>query len=168
MTSIQLTRAYFLDKVQTMDGNLSSIKEKWGSTLATGFVVVPAILLKRQVDLELNAQEVVILLHLIAAWWRANDWPYPRTATIAHRAGMSVRTVQRHLRDLENKGFIRRLLNQPANGRDDLTVTRYDLQGLVEKMRTLPDAPTAAEVLVGRTLDAGPEQAAPNLVFLKV
>jgi len=140
--------------------NFSSIQEKWGSTLATGFVVVPAILLRRQAELNLNAQEVVILLHLIAAWWRADDLPYPRTATMAHRAGMSVRTVQRHLRDLESKGLIRRLLNQPANGRDDLAVTRYDLQGLVEKMRALPHAFKTAEVLMEEMIDAEPEKTA--------
>jgi len=151
-----------------MDSNLRSIQEKWGSTLATGFVVVPTILLKRQADLELSAQEVVILLHLMAAWWHAKDLPYPRTATIAHRAGMSVRTVQRHLRDLENKGLIRCLRNQTANGRDDLMVTRYDLQGLVEKMRALPYAPKAEETQTEKEKDTSPEHAAQDLEFLKV
>jgi DNA-binding MarR family transcriptional regulator len=96
----------------------------WGSGLSSGFVSVPTLLVTRQAELGLNSQEVVVLLNLIAAWWTADNLPYPRTATIAQRSGLSVRAVQRHIKDLESKKLIGRMRNQVLPGDKRLTVTR--------------------------------------------
>lgn len=88
----------------------------------------------------------VVLLNLLASWWKEGDWPYPAVSTLAHRMKGSVRTVQRHLRSLEAKGFIDRIRNIEGNGRAaDLKVTRYVLTGtvtkLVEAAKTTSPAP---------------------------
>ena len=113
----------------------------WGSGLSSGFVSVPTLLVTRQAELELSSQEVVVLLNLIAAWWTADNLPYPRTATIAQRSGLSVRAVQRHIKDLESKKLIGRMRNQVLPGDKRLTVTRYDLAGLVTRLQGLGRIP---------------------------
>lgn len=113
----------------------------WGSGLSSGFVSVPTLLVTRQAELGLNPQEVVVLLNLIAAWWTVDNLPYPRTATIAKRSGLSVRTVQRHIKDLESKKLIGRMQNQALPGDKGLTVTRYDLAGLVARLQALSQIP---------------------------
>ena len=116
----------------------------WGSGLSSGFVSVPTLLVTRQAELGLNPQEVVVLLNLIAAWWTEDNLPYPRTATIAQRSGLSVRAVQRHIKDLESKKLISRMRNQVLPGDTRLTVTRYDLTGLVTRLQELSRIPTKA------------------------
>lgn len=125
-------------------GNQQAITQRqamWGSGLSSGFVSVPTLLVTRQAELGLNPQEVVVLLNLIAAWWTEDNLPYPRTATIAQRSGLSVRAVQRHIKDLETKRLISRIRNQVLPGDTRLTVTRYDLTGLVARLQELSRIP---------------------------
>lgn len=118
-------------------------KAMWGDGLASGFVSVPTLLVNRQAELGICAQEMIVLLNLIGAWWQADNLPYPRTATIAQRSGLSVRAVQRYISALEQKKLISRLRNQRASGQD-VTVTRYDLNGLVTKLQELSRIPQRA------------------------
>jgi Helix-turn-helix domain len=121
-------------------------KAMWGDGLASGFVSVPTLLVNRQVELDICAQEMIVLLNLIGAWWQSDNLPYPRTATIAQRSGLSVRAVQRYISALEKKKLISRLRNQRASGGQDVTVTRYDLDGLVTKLQELSRIPQRAMV----------------------
>lgn len=116
----------------------------WGSGLSSGFVSVPTLLVTRQAELGLNPQEIVVLLNLIAAWWTEDNLPYPKTSTIAQRSGLSVRAVQRHIKDLETKRLISRMRNQVLPGDARLTVTRYDLAGLVTRLQELSRIPAKA------------------------
>jgi DNA-binding HxlR family transcriptional regulator len=118
---------------------------KWGTAMSEGFVFVPRALMRHQADLELDSVAVMVLLNLIASWWEADDLPYPRPTTIAKRIGVHVRTVQRHLSELEERGLIARARG-PANGRkSDTTVTRYDLRGLVKALEKTA-VPNAAQI----------------------
>lgn len=121
-------------------------KQMWGDGLASGFVSVPTLLVNRQAELGICAQEMIVLLNLIGAWWQADNLPYPRTATIAQRSGLSVRAVQRYISSLEQKKLISRLRNQRASSGLDATVTRYDLNGLVIKLQELSRIPQRAMV----------------------
>ena len=63
-----------------MDKSLK-ILSKWGRPVVErGFTQVPNILLQVNMfvhdDHKLSATELVILLHLIAAWWEKGDLPY--------------------------------------------------------------------------------------------
>jgi DNA-binding transcriptional ArsR family regulator len=110
-----------------------------------GYLVIPRAMLMHQGDLDLTSDEMVVGLNLLASWWKEDDLPYPAVSTLAHRMGVSVRTVQRHLSALEAKGFIKRIRNIGGNGRAaDLKVTRYAPAGLVTKVlqaSKLPPAP---------------------------
>ena len=136
----------FQDTLGTMEQPkaITQRKAMWGDGLASGFVSVPTLLVNRQAELGICPQELVVLLNLIGAWWQADNLPYPRTATIAQRSGLSVRAVQRHISALEKKKLISRLRNQRASGNKEVTVTRYDLNGLVSKLQDLSRIPQKA------------------------
>lgn len=130
--------------------NLQAITQRlamWGSGLSSGFVSVPTLLITRQAEIGLTPQEVVVLLNLIAAWWTEDNLPYPRTATIAQRSGLSLRAVQRHIKDLETKRLISRIRNQVLPGDTRLSVTRYDLAGLVVRLQELSRVPAKAAAM---------------------
>ncbi|MDQ0042814.1 helix-turn-helix domain-containing protein [Variovorax boronicumulans] len=104
---------------------------------------MPVELLRRQKELDLADNELVVLLNLLSHWWYSDDKPYPRTSTIATRMGTSPRTVQRCLERLEEKKLIARLRGLVvAKGRNQ-TVTRYDLQGTVNRLKGYASAPLA-------------------------
>ena len=117
---------------------------RWGAALNEGYVAVPRVLLRHQHDLGITSEEVVLLLNLLSSWWTEDDHPYPAVSTLAHRIGTTTRTVQRNLRSLEAKGFIKRLRNQAGNGAAaDRMVTRYVLAGTVQKLIAAVNLPTS-------------------------
>ena len=66
-------------------------EEKWSKPLMdAGFVVLPSILLERQVAMDLDPVDLNILLHLIRHWWRADRLPYPTKRTIAECMRLSL------------------------------------------------------------------------------
>lgn len=142
------------------DAPTSPFMERWAGALSDGFTVIPRALLRRQRQLKLDAGELVTLLHLISSWWEKDDHPYPAVSTLAHRTGVSVRTVQRHLGSLEAKGFITRLRGTTGNGRAaDRTVTRYMLTGtakrLTEAIQSPDSTPPPKRLAAQSQYDAG-------------
>jgi hypothetical protein len=105
------------------------IQEKWGQALQAGFQVVPNVLIRAQNQLGLDPIDVVILLNLTAHWWEKKDRPYISPARIAKRMGVTTRTVERHLRELERKEFISRCT--PRRTAEGIYIRHYDLQPLV-------------------------------------
>lgn len=86
----------------------SNVYSKWGEAALAGFQAVPDLLLRRQHELRLNTTDLVVLLNILMHWWYADSPPFPRPTSIAQRMGLSVRSVQRSVKDLEAMGFIRR------------------------------------------------------------
>lgn len=110
----------------------ANLNERWGEpVLEAGFLLLPALLLKKQAALELSDGEMVTLLNLLAAWWEDDDFPYLGAPQLSHRLGISLRTARRHLRNLQKKQMIRALPNTVSNHDPDTLVTRYDLSPVV-------------------------------------
>ena len=105
------------------------IQEKWGSALDAGFQVLPNILIRAQNQLGLDPVDLVVLLNLTSHWWEKEDLPFIAPSRIAKRMDVSTRTVERHLKRLEKKGFLRRC--KPRRSEDGLYTRAYDLQPLV-------------------------------------
>jgi DNA-binding MarR family transcriptional regulator len=80
-------------------------------TSQLGFVSVPTALLFAQSDLRINALEMNVLMNLLMHWWDKDQYPYPSQKAIAFRVGVSSRTVQRVLKELEDKELIKRELS---------------------------------------------------------
>lgn len=130
----KFTRVFEFDKSDAMiDENKSGIldeftpdtvRDRWGEAVDAGFVPVPNMLLRAQAKLKLSPTTVIVLLNIMLHWWQRDRLPFPRSTAIAKRSGLSLRTVQRSIRDLEKKGLIARV----RNGRKG--PARYDLTGL--------------------------------------
>jgi predicted transcriptional regulator len=125
---------YFEDVERTsQDGNSQSpagiVQKKWGEALSAGFQVVPNILIRDQNRLGLDALDVVILLNLTAHWWEQDNKPFISPALIGKRMNVTTRTVERHLRKLEDRQFIGRDPRGPKSG-DGPYIRRYDLMPL--------------------------------------
>ena len=73
-----------------------------------GFQPVPHVLLIKQQELGLDPLDLVVLLNLTSYWWFRDQPPFLRTNVIAARAGVTARTVQRAIRKLTARGYIRR------------------------------------------------------------
>jgi predicted solute-binding protein len=73
------------------------VRARFGKVVDPGFQPVPDVLLFHQSDLKLSSEELNVLLNLMAHWHEPKRMPFPRTATIVRRMGVSERTVQRLL-----------------------------------------------------------------------
>lgn len=123
-------------------------EKKWGkAVMALGYCIFPSILLQCQGRLQLNAQEMIVLLQLAEHWWTAEGQVYPSKETIGERIGLSGKQVQRHIKKLEDAGFVQRQARY-RQGRGQMS-NEYDLSGLVIKLKAL-----APEIAKGRELKA--------------
>ena len=115
----------------------STFKQKWGpETSSVGFTPFPSTLLFAQAELGLTPIEMNIILNLLVHWWEKDKYPYPSQKAIAYRMGVSSRTVQRTLLDLEEKKLIIRQRTRRENkvyrGRNI-----YNLEPLIETLKIL-------------------------------
>ena len=116
----------------------ASIQSRWGMAVGKGtpgFTAVPTLLIRSQAQLGLSSTNLAVLLNIVSHWWRADEWPYPRPATIAKRMGVDRRTVERSFQALEAMTLIRRLPNETSV--DQPAVRRIDLSGLVARLNQL-------------------------------
>lgn len=103
--------------------------------LKHGFTIVPALMITNQDKLALSPEHFNVLLHLIYHWRNSEEDPYPTKKRLARLMGKSEKQVQRYLRDLEEKGFLRRIMRYKT-GRGQ-TSSGYDLTGLVNRLRDI-------------------------------
>ena len=69
--------------------------------------------------------------------------PWPKKQTIADRMDISAKQVQRLAKDLEERGYIKRVPRKTAHGQ---TSNGYNMQGLVDALQKLaPEFISAAE-----------------------
>jgi DNA-binding transcriptional regulator YhcF (GntR family) len=92
---------------------MRDISSKWGTAVAErGFAQIPNYLLQINMfvhdDHKISPAETVILFQLIASWWKKDEMPYPSMRTLSDRTGISERQVQRAIKGLEEKGYLKR------------------------------------------------------------
>lgn len=107
---------------------------KWGEVAKAGFQPVPDALLVKQRELGLDATDMLVLLNLTSFWWFKDLPPFARSNVIAKRMGVSPRTVQRSLKKLVAKAYLRRDDFELENG---TYVPALYLDGLTEKLTAL-------------------------------
>lgn len=115
----------------------NNLDEKWGeSALSMGWTAIPASLFFLQNTLSISPVAFNVLLNLITHWWKADEWPHPSQQSVAGRMGVSTRTVQRGLDELEEFGILIKI----KTAREDKKYRGrniYDLSGLVKKLNLL-------------------------------
>lgn len=90
----------------------SAVYAKYGEASIAGFQAVPDLLLKNQAVLGLSATDLVVLLNVLMHWWYPTQKPFPRSTIISTRMGISPRTVQRSLNELEKAGLLVRVKDE--------------------------------------------------------
>ena len=108
--------------------------DKWGDrSCSLGWVAIPTLLLFSQKELKITSSELNVLLNLVVHWWEKSESPFPSQGAIAYRTGLSIKTVQRALSNLEKKKLIIKTATSRSNsvtkGR-----TLYDLSPLVSEL----------------------------------
>lgn len=117
-----------------MEFQKQSLVDRWGvDACKIGWVGIPSVLLFAQSDLKISSTEMVVLLHLLLHWWDKNSKPYPSQAAVAHRSGLSPKTVQRALHQLEKNKLIA-ITNTARSNTRTRGRNYYDLTPLVEKL----------------------------------
>lgn len=93
--------------------HVTHLKEKWGdNAMLMGWVAIPTSLIFLQAQLKISPITMNVLLNLIAHWWDANEHPFPAQSAIATRIGVTKRTVQRSMTELEELKLIHRTATQ--------------------------------------------------------
>lgn len=112
-------------------------REKFGNALDGGFQILPDVLLRNQRVLGLDSVDLAIVLNFLMHWWKVDELPFPRMSLIAKRMGVTARTVERRVKELEKRGLIKRL--PPQKSKKGLTVRMVDLSGLIDRLVLLAD-----------------------------
>ncbi|WP_448041868.1 helix-turn-helix domain-containing protein [Aeromonas caviae] len=74
-----------------------------------GWTAIPTSLFFLQSSLSISPIAFNVLLNLLAHWWKTHEWPHPSQENLAARIGVSVRTVQRGLFELEDRGVLMKI-----------------------------------------------------------
>lgn len=109
-----------------------AIEKKWkAGGLSLGWTAVPTVLFFIQNEKKLSPVAFNTLLNLIVHWWNLQEWPHPSMESLAIRMGVSVRTVQRAINDLEKANLLDK---KPTSKSDNRYGGRniYDLTKLVD------------------------------------
>lgn len=120
-----------------MELSKKTILEKWGEEVCClGWVSVPTLLLFSQKELNISASELNVLMNLLIHWWNKSDKPYPSQKAISYRSGLALKTIQRALHSLEDKGLISKISTARSN---NITHGRnyYDLMPLVNSLNNI-------------------------------
>jgi predicted transcriptional regulator len=132
------------EKVIALDGRRAkqapedarTLSQKWGKdTMAANYTVIPCALLRGQARLHIGPSELAVLIHLIDHWWRPDAMPWPSKQTLADRLGVSTKTVQRAIVNLEKEGLVLRKDRYHKTG--GRTSNEYDLSPLVERLKPI-------------------------------
>jgi DNA-binding transcriptional regulator YhcF (GntR family) len=111
------------------------LRQKWRSSLDTGWTVIPSALIRGLPRLHIRAGELAVLISLIDYWWAPDDPPWPSKKALAERLGVSQKTIQRHLAVLQREGLIVSEARHRAGGGQ--TSNRYDLRPLATKLEAI-------------------------------
>lgn len=119
---------------------------KWGtSVMAQGYCIIPALLFRAQRRLGLSATQLALILQIAEFWWEDGRLPWPKKETVADRLNITEKQVQRLVRDLEIRGYLKRVTRMTSHGQSS---NAYDFSGLVAKLQEL--APEFAEAAAAK------------------
>jgi DNA-binding transcriptional regulator YhcF (GntR family) len=118
-------------------------EEKWSKTLmAAGWTAIPSVILEKQHALGLDAIDMNIIAHLTIYWWKKTNLPRPSIATIAKAVGVKPRTIQKHLKKMEDDGFITR--HQRRRSGQSNNTNLYSFEGLIKAVTPFAQEKIAA------------------------
>jgi len=128
---------------------------KWGVAALAGFQPLPDVLLLKQKELGLDAVDIIVLLNVTHYWWFRDRPPYLRTNLIAERMDVTGRTIQRVIKKLQEKGYIRREKWTDEKGE---TYPAIFFDGLIRKLEVLACADPRLEQRIQKAQAKNDEQ----------
>ena len=113
-------------------------ERKWGATThKQGWTYVPNILLEHQSELGITSSELNVIMTVMKHWWERDSLPWPSVKKVAECIGCDRSTVQRHIRNLEKRGLIRRIYRKDTRKEKASLSNEYDFTGLVQKVAAI-------------------------------
>ncbi len=124
----------------------SSTERIWGKAVLThGYTAIPSILIQAQSRLGITPLQMNIIIQFLDYWREPERPPFPTKKDIAGRIGVTDKTIQTNIRQLEQAGLIRREQRKTVSG--DWSSNIYHLDGLLDRIAQLePDFAKAREV----------------------
>jgi predicted transcriptional regulator len=118
---------------------VSSTEKIWGNKVYRhGYAGIPSVLIRAQRRIGLSPTQFNIVVQLLDYWFDPAKKPFPTKRELAERIGVTDKTIQNNIRELEKAGLIHREQRKSAVG--DWTSNIYHLDGLIEKVQALePD-----------------------------
>lgn len=120
---------------------MQDIVSKWGKEVATGgFTQIPNHLIRINMfvhdDVKLSPTEMLVLLQLVASWWKKDEMPFPSMRTLSERIGISERQVQRSIKSIEQKGYVKA---EKKKIKGVIAANVYDMMPLVERLKIVAE-----------------------------
>lgn len=110
--------------------SLKENERKWGKKLwGLGWVAIPAVVLKYQAELKLDGRDICLVMQLVRHWWYKDRDPFPSLGELARWLGVSKSTVQRRLKKLVERGYIKAKVRHDSR-HGGQTSNSYELVGL--------------------------------------
>lgn len=129
---------------------------KWKKTnVDAGWTLIPNALLVHQATLGLSPMDLNIILQIARYWWESGKHPYPSKSTLANSIGVTPRTIQKRIQEMEGAGFIRRIERRDSNGSKS---NMYDLTPLVKQL-----VPYSQDMITERKKRKSEDDSRPNL-----
>lgn len=154
------TEAEIIDFPKEANKRASSTEKIWGkSVYSHGYAGIPSIIIQAQQRLGINSTQMNIIIQLLDYWHEPTRKPFPTKRELANRIGVTEKTIQNNVRELEKAQLIQREMRKTAAG--DWNSNIYHLDGLVAKVQALEpefaaekkkrkEAKAALETPVGR------------------
>lgn len=111
------------------NSDIYGFSDKWSPDIDEySFTQIPNLLLACQGHLRLTDGELLTLIHLLTYWFSYKSKVYPSIKTLTKFSSNGYSTIQKRLRTLEEKGFIKRVHKLG-------TSNTFDLVPCVKKLR---------------------------------
>jgi DNA replication protein DnaD len=110
---------------------LKANEQKWGKeNIEAGWTLIPNALLVHQSTLGLTPMDLNIILQIARYWWEPGNHPFPAKQTIADCIGVTPRTIQKRIQEMEKAKFIERIERRESKTGSKTNI--YRLSPLIE------------------------------------
>ncbi|MGH2460220.1 MAG: helix-turn-helix domain-containing protein [Chloroflexota bacterium] len=108
---------------------------RYGRLIRTaGIATIPFALYYYQGELELSPQELWLIGYVLAHRW-TSDLPFPAVRELARRSGVTTKTIEKHKKSLEARGFLEVVRRTRADGGN--TSIGWDFSTLFDRISEL-------------------------------
>ena len=114
-------------EIEGTDHVYSRVKARLGIIADAGYQPFPNLLLLHQKQLGLTSAELNVLANIMMHRHNMAVLPFPHTKTIAKRMDVAPQTIQRIIRELVKKGYLRKV--KPRSRKE---TTSYDITPLLK------------------------------------